>query len=107
MAMSTAYAETEPERAEIDALQGPAVLEFGTPRCGFCAASQPMLQQALSHYPHIRHIKIEDGKGRPLGRSFRVTLWPTLIFLSDGQELIRVIRPKSSTLIEQSLALIE
>jgi len=36
---------------------------------------------------------VEDGPGRPLGRSFRVKLWPTLVFLKDGRELARVTRP--------------
>lgn len=35
----------------------------------------------------------EDGSGRPLGRSFRVKLWPTLVFLKDGKEIERVVRP--------------
>ena len=106
MAMSTAYQDIEPDRAQIDELHGPAVLEFGASWCGFCAAAQPLLEEALEKYPHIPHIKIEDGKGRPLGRSFRVTLWPTLIFLNSGQEIVRLVRPGSSTVIQQSLALI-
>lgn len=106
MAMSSVYAATEPDRAQIDALQGPAVLEFGTLWCGHCSAAQPLVEEALAAYPLIPHIKIEDGKGRPLGRSFRVTLWPTLIFLNDGKEVVRLVRPKSSTVITQSLALI-
>lgn len=33
------------------------------------------------------------GKGRPLGRSFAVKLWPTVILLRDGQEIARAVRP--------------
>ncbi|MCA1715096.1 MAG: thioredoxin family protein, partial [Gammaproteobacteria bacterium] len=42
--------------------------------------------------------------GRPLGRSFRVKLWPTLVFLRDGVELARVVRPASVDAITQALA---
>ena len=28
-----------------------------------------------------------------VGRSYRVKLWPTLIFLRDGQEVARIVRP--------------
>jgi len=106
MAMSSVFETTEPERAEIDALNGPAVLEFGVFWCGHCRAAQPLLEEAFANYPLIRHFKIEDGKGRPLGRSYRVTLWPTLIFLNDGQEIIRLVRPRNSTIVAQSLGVI-
>lgn len=107
MAMNTVYATTEPARAEIDALQGPAVIEFGTSWCGHCSATQPLLAAAFANYPHIPHIKIEDGKGRSLGRSFHVKLWPTLVFLNDGKEVTRLVRPKNAALINEALAQIE
>ena len=103
MAMNTVYGKVEPTRAEIDALEGAAVVEFGAPWCGFCQAAQPLLAAALAAHPAVRHFKIEDGKGRPLGRSFRVTLWPTLIFLRDGVEVARVVRPGTVAKITETL----
>lgn len=91
--MSTAYATTQPERAAVDAMSGVVALEFGTDWCGYCRAGSPHIAAALSAYPDIHHIKVEDGSGRPLGRSLRVKLWPTLVLLKDGQELGRVVRP--------------
>jgi thioredoxin 1 len=95
--MPTTYlSETEaPERASVNALPGLTLLEFGTGWCGHCGAAQTLVAQALATFPQWQHLKIEDGSGRPLGRSFRVTLWPTLIFLRDGQELARLVRPTS------------
>jgi thioredoxin 1 len=75
--MTTPYLETAPERAQIDALPGATVLEFGTNWCSVCRAAQPAITQALDGQA-IRHIKVEDGSGRKLGRSFGVKLWPTL-----------------------------
>ena len=51
----------------------------------------------------MRHLKVEDGPGRPLGRSFRVKLWPTLVFLKDGQEVARIVRPGSPDEIRHAL----
>jgi len=91
--MSSPYATTQPERAVIDAIDGLVALEFGTDWCGHCRAGSPLIATALSGHPAIRHIKVEDGSGRPLGRSLRVKLWPTLVLLKGGQELGRVVRP--------------
>jgi thioredoxin 1 len=91
--MSTSYATTQPERAAIDAMGGVVALEFGTDWCGYCRAGSPHIAAALTAYPDITHIKVEDGSGRPLGRSLRVKLWPTMVLLKDGQELGRVVRP--------------
>lgn len=104
--MTKNYIEHEPTRAEIDALAGATLLEFGAPWCGYCQAAQKPLAMALAGLPFLRHLKIEDGSGRPLGRSFRVKLWPTLIFLRDGQELARLVRPDDPALIAEALALI-
>jgi thioredoxin 1 len=93
MGMNRQYAAKEPTRAEIDALTEPLVLEFGAPWCGYCREMQPLLEAALSNYTEVRHIKIEDGKGRRLGRLFGIKLWPTLIFMRNGEELERLVRP--------------
>ena len=107
MAMTGAYADLEPSRAEVDALAGATVLEFGAPWCGHCRAAQPLIAQAFASHPDVRHIKIEDGKGKPLGRSYIVKLWPSLIFLRDGKELARLVRPTEAHVIEQALARID
>jgi len=95
----------EPTREEVNALKGAIVLEFGASWCGYCKAAQPIITSALSQFTNIRHIQIEDGKGRRLGRSFHVKLWPTLIFMKDGVELKRLVRDIDAG--ELSLALQE
>lgn len=96
--------DPEPTRTEIDASTGELVLEFGASWCGFCQAAAPHVAQALRERPSARHHWIEDGKGKPLGRSFRVKLWPTLVFLEDGREVARVVRPSGTEEIREALA---
>lgn len=97
------YSSQEPTRAEVDALPGATVLEFGANWCGICAAAQPAIGAALQSQPGLRHLKIEDGPGRPLGRSFKVKLWPTLVFLADGREIERLVRPSDRAAITEAL----
>lgn len=105
--METTYLEKEPDRAEVEAIAGPALLEFGTPWCGWCRGAQPKIAQALQAHPGVRHLKVEDGSGRPLGRAYRVKLWPTLVFLRDGQEVARLVRPQDDQSIADALKSID
>lgn len=101
--MSTPFETTEPARAEIDARRGPLLLEFGSPTCGWCRRAQPLVEEALAAQPGVPHVKVADGPGQPLGRSFRIKLWPTLVFLRDGVELARSVRPQTREPIDAGL----
>ena len=72
--MKTRYSAEAPARDELDRLAGPTLVEFGT----------------------------EDGPGRRLGRSFQVKLWPTFVFLRDGREVARVVRPGSASVLDEA-----
>ncbi|MBB6093684.1 thioredoxin 1 [Povalibacter uvarum] len=96
-------ADPDPTRTDIDSTPGAVLLEFGAWWCGYCQSAKPLIEAALQQFPQARHIKVEDGKGRPLGRSFSVKLWPTLIFLTDGEEKSRLVRPSDRTQIEAGL----
>jgi thioredoxin 1 len=104
MSYAKHFEPVEPTRAQIDALSEPTVLEFGTEWCGYCQAAAPLIEQAFQSHTNVRHMKVEDGKGRPLGRSFRVKLWPTLIFIGNGTEQERLVRPTDADSIEGALA---
>jgi thioredoxin 1 len=102
--MTTPYDTAQPERTAIDALPGVVALDFGTNWCGHCNAANPHIEAALAGQPAVRHIKVEDGPGRPLGRSFKVKLWPTVVVLQDGQEVARVVRPLDAAEVREALA---
>ena len=104
MTYNQTYAVDAPDRAEIDALPGFALLEFGVDWCPHCQGAQPAIEAALHDHPGLRHVKIEDGPGRRLGRTFRVKLWPTLILISDGQEVARVVRPTAVGDLQEPLS---
>lgn len=102
--MAAPYSPKAPTRAELDALPGVTVVEFGTDWCGYCQGAQSSIAKALAPHAALRHLKIEDGPGRPLGRSFKVKLWPTLVLMRDGAEVARVVRPGSAEDIEDAFA---
>jgi len=105
--MATSYSDEEPSRTDVDALHGPTLLEFGAPWCGVCRSTQPAIAAALARHPGVRHLKIADASGRPLGRSFGIKLWPTLVLLKDGREIERLVRPRGQAVIDVALARID
>ena len=102
--MSHPYETAQPERSAIDALAGAVALDFGTNWCGYCRAAEPLIDEAVAGSQGVRHVKVEDGPGRPLGRSFRIKLWPTVVVLKDGQEVARVVRPADADEVTAALA---
>ncbi|MBQ25519.1 thioredoxin family protein [Alcanivorax sp.] len=95
MAYVREYEDESITREQLDQGDGLRLLEFGANWCGYCIAAQPDIEAALAEHCDLEHIKIADGPGRPLGRSFRVKLWPTLILIRDGEETGRIVRPES------------
>ncbi|HSX93840.1 MAG TPA: thioredoxin family protein [Hydrogenophaga sp.] len=107
MNAASAYVSGGPSRAEIASTPGHTVIEFGSNLCGICQAAQPVIAEALGAHvgpAPLRHLKVEDGPGQPLGRSFGIKWWPTLVVLRDGQEVARVVRPRRVQDIEGALA---
>ena len=104
MPYTATFAPETLTRAEVDATRGPLVLEFGANGCGWCQGAQPRIASAFAQAGDAApHVKVEDGAGRPLGRSFRVKLWPTLVFLRDGHEVARLVRPQAATEVADAL----
>jgi len=91
---------SEPTREQVDAMAGTTVLEFGAGWCPHCKTARPLVDAELARRADVRHIWIEDGSGKRLGRSFGVKLWPTLVLVRDGQEVARVVRPRSAREVE-------
>lgn len=102
--MAHTYAPETITREQVDALPGVTVLQFGTDWCGYCRAAERVIDPVLDTADGVRRILVEDGKGRPLGRSFRVKLWPTLVFLSEGEEVARVVRPWRQADVEEAMS---
>lgn len=84
--------QSEPTREYVNNIPGGVMLEFGSISCRYCQSVQEIISDEIELFQNIDHIKIEDGRGKKLGRSFGVQNWPTLIFMKDGKELKRLVR---------------
>ncbi|QDU75165.1 Thioredoxin C-1 [Bremerella volcania] len=93
MPFDSQYHEQAPTREEIDQTPGKVVLEFGANWCGHCQGLSSTVESLLSSAHDVQHIRVADGKGKRLGRSFGVKLWPTLVLLSDGEVVEQLVRP--------------
>ncbi|PKH09401.1 thioredoxin family protein [Moritella sp. Urea-trap-13] len=98
------YRDDAPKMADIETWTGYAILEFGAPWCGHCQAAESVVKDVVAEHPQLPHIKIADGRGKKLGRIFKVKLWPTLVLLKDGQEVSRIVRPTGITEVRDLLA---
>ena len=103
MAYQANYLAVEPALSEVRGLPGRVALEFGAPWCPHCQGAQPAIARALGERSDATHLKIEDGKGRPLGRAFGIKLWPTLVLLREGEEIARVVRPRTAEDLAEAL----
>ncbi|MBL1417611.1 MAG: thiol reductase thioredoxin [Moritella sp.] len=100
------YRDDAPTIVDVEAWAGYAILEFGASWCGHCLSAEPVIKNVLVDHPQLPHIRIADGRGKKLGRLFRVKLWPTLILLKDGQEIMRLVRPTRIAEVSDLLAVI-
>lgn len=82
-----------PTREQLAQRPGPLLVEFGTAGCGYCLAAAPHVAALLERFPDVEHVRVEDGSGRPLGRSFRVKLWPNFVFMRGGAVVRQLARP--------------
>jgi thioredoxin 1 len=98
------YAFPGPSRDVVDRMPGPVVIEFGTDWCGYCNGTAPLFEAVRDAHAGVRHVRVEDGSGRKLGRSFGVKLWPTFVFLRDGREVARLVRPRDAAAIRDAFA---
>jgi thioredoxin 1 len=101
-----AVAPADPSRDDVERTSGPLVIEFGASWCGICRATRPLIEGAKQRHGDVPHVRVEDGPGRPLGRSFGVKLWPTLVFLRDGHEVTRLVRPRHGEEVAKAFALV-
>jgi thioredoxin 1 len=101
------YVTGGPSRQEVDDLAGAAVLEFGNSWCGHCRRAEPLIEAAFARHDGVRHIRIADASGRRLGRTFGVKLWPTLVFLKDGKETARLVRPSDPAALQRAFGEID
>ncbi|WDI42393.1 thioredoxin family protein [Bremerella sp. P1] len=107
MSFDPEYHEDAPTKEDIGQTTGKVVLDFGANWCPYCQEVSPALHSLLSEADNVQHIRVADGKGKPLGRSYRVKLWPTLVLLKDGKPVAQLVRPSADTATRELAAFLE
>lgn len=116
------YATEHPSRTAVEEMRGSVVMEFGVDWCPHCQRAAGPVAEALRAAGALpadgppaaggdkavapatpQYLRLEDDRARPLGRSFKVKLWPTLLFLRDGVEVARVVRPTTAAEVTAGL----
>lgn len=90
------YSEHAPDFETLCSTKGWVLLEFGANECSICQQKRELIDQARTQLINVNYYAIQDGKGKKLGRQFQIKLWPSLIMLKDGIEVLRCIRPENS-----------
>jgi thioredoxin 1 len=91
-AMNTSYATVEPDRARCGRHARRHRAGVRHPLVRLCRSAQPSITRPC----RLPGLAPHQGRGRPgqaLGRSFRIKLCATLVFLKDGEEVARITRP--------------
>ncbi|WP_298943139.1 thioredoxin family protein [uncultured Psychromonas sp.] len=101
------YEEETMTFEQVSTLPGNTILEFGAPWCRHCQAAHSAVKEVLTEHAkltELTHVKIYDGKGKRLGRAFKVKLWPTFIILQNGNELARLVRPSQADEVRELMS---
>ena len=88
------YQAHAPDLETVEAMRGPVLVDFGTDWCGHCIAARAPVDAWVQRHEGLEHLRIEDGRGRPLGRAFRAKRLPTLVLPRDRREIARAVRPR-------------
>jgi thioredoxin-like negative regulator of GroEL len=75
--------------------EGPIAVEFMSYSCAYCAALEPVLQQAAGMLAAQERIfRINIGNDEDLAESFGITGTPTIVLFQNGSEVGRVDGPE-------------
>lgn len=76
------------------------VAEFFSDNCLPCQLMSKVLENVALDMPFVSVLKVNSSKYATLGRSFRVTAFPTILFFKNGVEVDRHIGFMSAQNIE-------
>ena len=65
------YQTQAPDPAEVEAMTGLVLLDFGTNWCGHCIAARAPVDAWFDAHAGADLLRVEDGPGRRLGRAYR------------------------------------
>lgn len=87
------------------AMSGNVFLEFYSPECSYCRASEPIVNRLSEEFTDVDFYKVNTNVNEALTHSCNVRSLPTFIMFSDGKELGRVFGAKGEKALKDLISL--
>ena len=87
------------------AMSGKAFLEFYSPECAYCRASEPTVNKLSEKFTDVDFYKVNTKTNESLTHSCNVRSLPTFIVFSNGKEVGRAFGAKSEKELNDLISL--
>lgn len=82
--------------------KGLVVVDFYAPWCGPCRMLGPVLEE-VEQSENVKVVKVNTDQSPSLATEYNVSALPTVVFLSEGQEVDRFVGLKDKEDIQKQL----
>jgi len=83
---------TESFRTRVEKADGPVLVKFGAPWCGWCRKLEPVLEELADDYgDRLSFVKVNTDDHKDIAGRFDVRGLPTMILFNGGRQVERIV----------------